>query len=127
MSPKMIADEIIFNVNSFIKENDSFSKTALEDELKQLKCPYWSKVIQFLNEAKVFKQIDYNLYTIDKEIINSNLVSIIEKYKIRKNKQLRFSRNKKLTSSQKANLDVMDIERACKIVRSFGYKIFKEI
>lgn len=125
---ELTTNKIISCINQIKPNTKSFSQTILQQKLKELNCPYWHRAGGFLNKLGIIQQIDYATYVFtDKEIIKSELYEILKLYRKKHNQQCESFRNKKLTLKEKANLDPMDFDKACKIVRSFGYKIFKEI
>ena len=67
-------------------------------------------------------------YNFSDSIIEFNSIEkYLNIYRKKIYKKREYNKDKVLTLNQKANLDPMDFDKACKIVRSFGYKIFKEI
>lgn len=107
----------------------NFTLRELQIKLKSLNCPHYFHLPTILNKLNIVNTNVYDLkYNFSDSIIEFDS---IEKYLniLRKKiyKKREYNKDKVLTLNQKANLDPMDFDKACKIVRSFGYKIFKEI
>ena len=107
----------------------NFTLKELQIKLKSLNCPHYSHLPTILNKLNIVNTNVYDLkYNFSDSIIEFNSIEkYLNIYRKKIYKKREYNKDKVLTLNQKANLDPMDFDKACKIVRSFGYKIFKEI
>lgn len=119
------AETIALIVNSIKTTLNNFTLEELSNLLKQNECPYWNRIATILNSRGFLVKSNKGKYnfSLDTPIYYMIFDAEIKKIAARQSDYTKKWMNK----LGKTKTNVLDVDKAITLLKSLGYKIFKEI
>ena len=121
--------QIVEKLNILKPDLKDFNTTMLYESGKLVKLPYSHSIMPILMKAGLIysNPLDKYYNFTSKEITYDNLYNYWIEFKEKESENKVKNYKLKIVDKELQALDNIDLEKALKIVKHFGYKIFKEI